>query len=782
MISIALLALAFLVLIVVGMALIGSAFRYSIGRLFRGQFEPAADWTSTVLRLIEDIAIGLALIPVVFLVATAAGLNIGEGIAFGLLVLSAAVLVYRIVWDRDSFGVLLRHLRAPGRLGVAALGVVLALVLADRLVPYAPFLVYSGDDIRMFTLVTELLRTNGGPPLTSWGAFAGPNWNVVVDNHLTFSGSESIFAVMTWWVPGNIPQMVSATVIAIAVLIPLGAYVFLSRLFPDRDPSLPIFGALAFGVFSAYPLYFLQWGGIDDTVGWFLFPVSLGFLLVYVSGNLRKVESLVLGALVFAGAVASNPLSAFYVGTFLVALFVATLLFRTQVLRSLIGMAAFLALAVLLVSPLVYSVASSWHAAITALPPGTNGWGTWQTNVILRPGDWPGSIGRLFELNTSHSPVLFVTVGGLLGLLWFCWKNRFATTLLLWLVALLLVNSNGPFGLYFIKYPLWDVPYPDRTADIMFLPFSGGLALLLSELWVRAAPALRRSPGVPAEPTVNLPTRKSPRRGAAPWLVAMVAVMTVGTVAATEIGANNYVTVAWGNPFTPQDAAGFEWIQSNVPHNATILVTSADSGTWIPEFTGVRVFPYPELINNPTVVNVTSTIPSLFNTTAYQPALGFLREYNTSYVYFGERTEYSIVRGLNVPMFVEPTPVTPFLRSAEVCASPANDSWLSLTCNNDSATFRGPVVLSLTEFHGGGLLGVARIAIPSEVDWTFVLHSGTPEWPGNWSVTFSEHPIGSTVFEDGNVFILQLDPFFLDLVSDASAVLNKTVSGTVPQI
>jgi hypothetical protein len=782
MISIALFALAVLPVLVLGMGVIGSALRYGLGRLLPGSFHPPQDWTAAFVRLVEDVAIGFAVIPIVFLFLTVSGTRVGEAAAYGLLVIGGATLLARVAWDRASFGVPFRSFRAPGRWALAAIGVVFALVLAIRLIPYGPFLVYSGDDIRMFTLITQLLQTNGGPPLTSWGSFAGPTWNVVVDNHLTFSGSEAIFATVSWWVGGNLPQTVSATVIALNAMIPFGAYVFLTRLFPTRDRSLPVFGALAFGLFSAYPLFFLQWGGIDETVGWFLFPVSLSFLLSYLANGRRALAGLVLGGIVFGGAVISNPLSAFYVGTFLVALLLAILLFRSQIARGVAGIAAFLGLAVALVSPLVYSVVSGWQSAVTALPPGSGGWGSWQTDVILRPGDWSGSIGRFFELNTAYSPILFVTVLGLSGIVLFCRRDRMVTTLGIWLAALLLLNTNGPFGLYWVRYPLWNVPYPDRIADIMFLPLSAGVALVLSELWQRRTPRFDPIVTYSSDTTTPPPRTHRYRRGVTGALVVFLVLMTVGTAAAAEIGLNNSATVAWGNPFTPQDAAGFQWIETHVPRNATILVTSADSGTWIPEFTGVRVFPYPELINNPAVVNVTATIPSLFNTTAYGSALGFLREYDTSYVYFGERTEYSIVRGLNVPEFVDPTPITPFVAASNVCSSQPGNYSLLLACNSTSATFRGPVVLSLTETEGGAVLGTAWVGIPAGTVWTFVLHSSTPQWPGNWTANFTEQPIGSTVYEDGNVFIIQFNPLFLRLVSDSTTVLNQTVRGTVPQL
>ena len=784
MIDVGLLTLGILPILVLGMGLIGSSLRYALGQLWpsvRGV--PPEDWTDVFVRAIEDVALGLATVPILFVLTSTAGIPLGAPVAFALLGIGVAAVVVRAVFDRTSLGVPFTRAPARGRLGLLAVAAVLAVVILTRVVPYDSLLVYAGNDIRMYTLITQLVQAHGGF-VDSWGSFSGPTWNVVIDNHLTFAGSEAVFSIVAWWVPISVPQLTSATTIALNILIPFGAYVFLRRLFPDRDASLPVLGALIFGAVAAYPLYFLQWGGIDETAGWFLFPIALSFLLGYLKEPGRNSGALLLGGWVLGGAVIANPISAFYVVSFLIALLITGFLFRDEIVRGIRAVGIFLAIGLALVSPLAYTIARRWQSSLAALPPGSEGWEGFQNAVILRPGDWVGSIGRFFELNTGLAPVLFVTIGGLAGLALYAYRDRIAATLLLWVLALLLLNTNGPFGLFFIQYPLWSVPYPDRVAEVMFLPLSIGTALVLSGLWVRGRTVFVRPEFHPSAPEVRAPIRPRPRpsRAAVTALAVFVILAVLGGTAAGEINQSNVGTVLWGSSLTSQDLAGFQWIEGHVPSNATILVTSADSGTWIPEFTGVRVFPYPELINNPSVVNVSNYVPGFFNSTNYAPTMGFLREFNTSYVYFGERTQYDILRGLNVPMFVDPTPITPFVRESSSCGASTNISWLWLTCNNDSATFEGPVVLSLTELLNGSVLGVAHVAIPAGYAWTFDLRSGTPQWPGNWAVHFSESPIGSTAFEDDKVCIVRLDPFFLRLVSDPARVLNETISGRVPQL
>lgn len=777
MFSVSLLALVLLPILVAGFALIGSMLRRALSYLLRSPSTPPSDWPGALCRLVEDAAIGLALTPILYLLATLTNLSLTSAFAFGLLGLAGAFFLIRLVFEPRRFGVPFQNPKATGKWVALAMGVGFLLVLLDRLIPYSSYQVYSGNDIRMFTLITQLVEGQGHF-VSSWGSFAGPSWNVVTDSHLTFSGSEAVFSLLNAWVPWNTPQLVSAAVIVVGILIPCSAFVFLRSLFPHRSYSVPFFGALTFGVAAAYPLFFQDWGGIDEQVAWFLFPVALALLLNYLRSPTGNSLQLTLGGILLGGTIIVNPFPIVYVGLFFLAFLLAALLSRTASLRELESIGAFLAIALVIASPVIYKALAGWHAFSSSVPAGYAGWNAFRTAVILKPGDWFGSLWRFLTLTLDYVWVAFVVVIGCAGLVAHLSRERQAITLTLWLMGLMLLNTNGPFGLYFVQYPGWSLLYPDRLVELMFLPLSAGVGLAFAVLFDRLRqdfkplPRLRRRGARAAQglkPSVLL-------------AVLFVALLAVCGVSSYHIADANYSTVGWGNSFTGQDAATFEWMEQHLPSNSTVLVNPADSGSWVPEFTGIRVFPYFELINNVSVYDEAIRIPSYFNTTQYADTLTFLHDFNISYVYFGQRTAYSVPQNLTLPEFLYPTPVLDYATQYSSCVPSPNPSVLLLTCNNDTATFTGPVVLSLTEWHNGQATGTAWFGVPSMGRLDFVLHANTPQWPGEWEAEFSEVPLATQVFQDSNAVVLQFNPLFLSLATNSTKVLFQSVTGTVPQV
>jgi hypothetical protein len=242
---------------------------------------------------------------------------------------------------------------------------------------------------------------------------------------------------------------------------------------------------------------------------------------------------------------------------------------------------------------------------------------------------------------------------------------------------------------------------------------------------------------------------------------------------------NNRETIAWGNSLTPTDVSVFSWIGANLPRNATILVDASGSGSWIPEFTDVRAFPFGELIDSPAVFRITQEIPSYFATHNWSNALVFLAEFNITFAFFGERTQYSVVPAVTPAEVGDAPSVGAFVRASSTCQPLGNES-IRLTCNGDSVSFSGPVVLSLTEYHNGSFAGVTDVGVPSNTTWTFVLHSGTPESNGTWEANFTALPLGSMVYQDGGASVYRFDPTFLELATSGGAILLVPVSGTLP--
>jgi hypothetical protein len=783
--SIALLALALLPILVAGFGVVGSAVRWTLARLFSFARAPLpGNWPEALIRVVEDVALGAAVFPVLFLIATLLNLYIGVVVLVGVLGAALALFLLRLVVHRTGFGTPISgRLPRPGWVGgVLLVGFVAA--LAIRLASYAPFLVYAGNDIRFFTLITELVEAHGHY-VASFGPFVQPGWNLTVDPHLRFSGSEAIFATLNAWVPWNTPQLVSAAVLDFGILLPLSAFVFIRAVFPNRSYWYPTFGALALGLLAAYPLFYQQWGGIDEQVNWFLLPVAFALLLRYVRSGERGGAELWLGGAVLGAAFIVNPYPIAYGAVFVVSLLIASALGRgaPALGRTVPRVIAFFAIGLVLVSPVLYQVFVGLSHANTVTPPGYAGWGEFQTAVILQAGNWNASALNLLTMHTGVWATAVFVLLGWAGLVLALRKEPLAVVLLGFAVGLLVLNSNGPYGIFWVQYPGWNFLYADRPLEWMFLPLAAGVGWLVATLFEAAiAPGLVPSPAT--NPPVPLRHRVVRVRGRpvalAPALV-LVAIVVLAGLGTARLATDNSATVSWGSTLTPADIQGFQWLETHVSGNATVLVDGADAGTWIPEFTGLRVFPYPELIASPAVYEETLRFPAFFNTTEYGSALSFLQSYNISAAYWGPRNGYSDVPDISPGLFAAARPVLDFATAASICSPPNPNGSLWLSCDNDSVTLRGPVVMNVTEYHDGSLIGVTWIGIAENTSTTITLHENTPQYPGEWKILLSEIPLGRTDYEKGQVTIVVLYPEWLALEGAPPGVRATPMVGTVDQ-
>jgi hypothetical protein len=774
MFNVAVLVLALLPALVIGLALIGSLLRYAVRRALRAPASPATSWTTATVRVTEDVGLGVTVVVLAYVAAGALGIPLGAGFAFGLLALAVAVFAVRYLADRESIGVPFPRTSKPALLGAGLLVGLLAVVLATRILPYTSFVVYSGNDVRVFSLITELVEAHGGL-VSSWGSFAGPTWNVATDPHLVFAGPSAVFAFLNAWVPWSTPQLVSAAAISFNVLIPFSAYGFFRRLFPTQPPLAPLLGALTLGVLASYPINFLQWGGLDETLGWFLFPTALSLLLQYLHGESRKVLPLLLGGLAFGALIAVSPLEFFYTLAFLLAYVLGILLTRAAFVRPFVSVVSFLAVAFVAASPVIYHEASGWLHYNSAVPPGYAGWGTFQNSVILEPGNVVGSLVRFWTLLIPIPYVLFVTLTGWAGLVLYFRKEAAVITLVVWIAILLVMNTDGPFGLFWVQYPFWTFLYPDRTAHMIFIPLSAGSGLLLTRL------ISLRWPGASALPATPAPWRALPPRRRVTISVILIVVLVSGAGCAYQVALNNSNAVAWGNSLTTSDLTAFTWMKANVPAHATVLVNAADSGTWIPEFTGLRVFPYANLINNPSVYDQTLRVPVDFNTTNYTSALQLMGEYNLSYVFFGARVQYSFSQQLTLAEFTQASPIGAFIAHEALCSPSGSDTTVWLRCSSDSVGFHGPVLLNLTEFHNGSRIGSEWVGVPDATEWDPTLQTNTSSFPGNWSFEIASVPIAPVLFAAGTSKLLYFNPVFQELEMDTGTVLQVPQDGPLPQ-
>lgn len=777
MLSIALLALALLPLMVGILGTIGSAIRWLIVRLVpeRATNLPSG-WADAVVRVLEDVALGMALFPILYLAVTLGDASIGEGVLIGIAAAAAGFFLARLVWRRREFGFpVAAPFPRPDRFIGLFLGI-LTLIAVVRLAAYAPFVVYAGNDIRYFTLITQLVEAHGHY-ITSFGAYGDPTWVLAVDPHLRFAGSAAIFSALNAWVPWNAPQLVSAAVIDVGILIPCAAFVLFRAVFPERGNWVPLLGAFALGLFAAYPLFYQDWGGIDEQLNWFLLPIALAFFLRYARGDPWWHADVLLGGFVFGASLIVNPYPVVYAGIFLAGWVAATAIHRAGAVRSLKRAVLFYAVGLGISGVVFWQALAGFEHANSLIPPGYAGWGAFETSVLLPAGHWEVWGWNLLEMNTGILATGLLVVVGWAGLAYASRLDRGALTLLIFALGLLVVNSNGPFGLYWIQYPGWNYLYADRPLEWMFLPLAGGFGWVLGVL---GGPTLD-APEVP--PTAPPGARSMSRPAQFPTgTVALAVLVALGGIASAYIAGDNAATVSWGSELTPQDVTAFAWMETNLPRDSTTLVDGADAGTWIPSFTHLRVFPYPELINSPSVYEEYQALPAQLAHEDYSSVLNLFHAYDIQSAYWGAREGYSEVPQWQPAEFVQPQNVLPFLTQLSTClAPPGPNQSVRLYCNTDYASFRGPMVLNMTEYEDGVAIGGVLVALTSNATWTFVLNTSAPGYVGRIGVSFDMEPLASGPYQNADTFVAVLNPTWLGLVVQTKPVEIIPSWGYVPE-
>ena len=739
--------------------ILGTTIKWILGALAERKWTiPFHVRGNVLLRVLEDFALGISFVPVYFVVANSLHVTISADLVFAALLVSFGVSGYRIWLMRRGWMTSLKRFLWTSRWEVSILIVITVVALYFRLAPYWGLYVFDGDDIRQYTLLTQLLVSQGHLP-TSWGTYALPAWYQPgwTNNHLIFLGTESVFAFLSFVVPVDLPQLTSGAMILFNAAIPLMGFGVVRTLFPHRSSSGAYATAALLSAVTAYPLFFLQWGGIDEVTAW---VVLLGLVINFVSAmSSSKIDliRLAAGGVFAGGLLAISPIVFAYALGFYAAVVIEVAVVGPSRLRPAILVIGQLVLGVALTATLLWE--GIHNATQNTLLPGTTGWGTFATAPILRYGDWAGSVYRLLTL-TSFLYSIPIVLMGYVGLgLGSIRRKVFhhAPGLALWALLLFLLNENGPFGLYTIKYPGWNSIFPDRPAEFLFVLMSFGGGILTIHLWEYIRHGSVSCP---------LTKRQGYRKGGS-WrvaaVVALASILIVSSATAYHVYQGNAATVQFGQTVTAQDVAAFHWIAENVPKNSTILVNEYDSGSWIPEFDQIRVFPSIYLISNETVFNNYNTmVEQLTNTSAPQlsmySTLG--RESNLTYAYFGGKVEYGIPDSIPLGVYIDPLPVLDYA-SRVVTGCVVNQTvYVILLCqNNDFATIPGPMALTITLKLNGTVRDVYNVTVPSNESFTYVEHQYTPEFPGDWVATIVAQPLGKVLYRSSNerVFVLALN-------------------------
>ncbi len=735
------------------LVLLGSSLRWIVDSLLARRWDQAFHGEGPVEeRLIFDLALGTAAIPVLFLFANVAGVPFVYPLAYLLLAFLAVTSLARVYFVRRELVRKARDTLRSRRIELAVLLGALVLSVSLRVAPYWDAYVYAGDDIRAYSLLAESILTQGRLP-TSWGFAALPSWSSGTDYHLAFTGSEAVFAFFGTWVPLDLPQLASAITLIFSSLFFAAIFLCARRLLPGL-PREGVLVASVIGAISPYPLLFDEWGAIDETMGWVVLLAALTVLATVPRSRSLAGRDIVAGAVLLAGLVLISPIDGVFAVLFLGCFLISRIVVRAGIRTALKVLAAQVVGAAILIAPLAVFVARIAFGGVSA-GPDSAGVAAFQAYPIFQPGNLSDSLFRLITLLTLTWTLVPLVLLGLFGFVVLVVVRRTTPGVLalaLWAGALFLLNENGPNGLFLLHYPEWNFVFPDRPANLLFVPVSIGAGFLVGSLLVRSRVprAAAIAPQLPSRRRWVL--RRSAQAG-------VVVALVLCLVSVNGLFEDNAARVANGTSLTLNDVAAFDWIDSHVPSGSTIVVNWGDSGTWLPEFAHDRVFPYYEVTSNASVLTAYNVmIAGLLasaapNFTAYS-SLG--ADYNFSYAFLGARPQFYEAGPLYGSNFEDPPSAGSYVLRMSPGVTEAANGTVALSGSGENVTLRGPLALALTVAQGG-TVSVRTLAVPVGMDLRYTLEPSSGSPAQAW---LAVEPLGSLVFSSGGSLVFQLNPGF----------------------
>jgi hypothetical protein len=751
-------ALVVLPFVVILLPLIGTSGKWLIGSAMSRNWKLAFPAKGNLLlRVIEDFALGTALVPIFFAFANGGSVPLTSGFAYAIVIVSVAISAYRLyLLGRNSLGSLWGFLRSS-RWEIAALAGITGLALIFRLAPYWNLYVFSGDDIRTYTLLAQSVVSQGKLPM-NWNPYSFPSWNPYgwIDNHLFFTGTESIFAFLSFMVPVDLPQMTSSVAIIFNAAVPLMGYALVRALFPKASRSAALVTGVVLAAVSVFPLFFEQTGEIDEIIGW---VVLLGVVTNYLGSMTPEGidwRRQVLGGVLLGGLLEISPIVFVYGLCFFIAFWLEAVLSNQRRWRTTETIASQLVIGLVIAIPVL--LMGIHNALQTGPPPGTSGWGAFAASPILRYGDWGGSIFRLVTL-TSFFYSVTVVIGGWSGIVVGVLRRRtymHAPAIALWAVFLFLLNENGPFGLYLVKYPEWNWVFPDRVVEFLLVLLSVGVGVLVAYLLAHT--------GWRSEANPNMEYRRHPdSRLLQTSATVLLCIVVVGSgITSCEAFSFNSSAVTAASSVTSADLAAFSWIEGNVPKGSTVLVNEHDAGTWLPAMDGIRVFPYVYLMTNESIVDNYDTMVSQLSNrgapdfTMYS-ALG--QEFNLSYSFFGSKVGYGFSDPFPASVLYDSPPVTNYATHLVTACPTSSNTSIQLCSDNDTVTIQGPIALFVSVLENDIVTTTYQVNVPVNMTFTYVLHGSSSQQSGTSGVRITAQPPATIDYGSSNTMpvVMSLD-------------------------
>lgn len=145
-----------------------------------------------------------------------------------------------------------------------------------------------------------------------------------------------------------------------------------------------------------------------------------------------------------------------------------------------------------------------------------------------------------------------------------------------WILILLIFGVNNPKGLFFIKFPLWNLFVPSRMFTYLLLPFCVLAGLLFNFVSVSGKWVLTRN------------NHQRYDRGIRYVFITVIIVLVTSTIVVcyTDIKKNQSSELFARSciPISDDDLRCFEWIKKNTTMHDRFLVEMSDAGQYIPSY------------------------------------------------------------------------------------------------------------------------------------------------------------------------------------------------------
>lgn len=602
-----------------------------------------------------DTAFATTLIPILVFAFTLIGLPLNTYSAVIVLFIAALVSLFSSRKEisrflRKGLGVsfstegVRSYIKAHG-FSIFASAIFLVIMFI-YLFPTVGLYVYPADDAKMHTFITELVVENNGYP-SSFGRYAFNPSPTGITYPLGFHMICAFFYFLT-----SIP--VEGCVLLITQIYNglgyMAMFFFAEKLFKSKYSGL--FSAIFLSLVSSQPMFFFGWGGNAELLGNYLLLIFLGLHLEKMLEERRSADIFVASTIIFAGMLYIHEFSALYC---LCCIFPLTLYrcLRQRSFKPALEIGTILTLAFVLDFTLINRLLNlgADAARIELSEKFSDSW--FSQNQFLGPellfsNNCLDNVWDVFQIWFGLPLIIFSSIGLLYMLME---KNIDVDRLVLlfgWLIALIAIHENGPYGLYLIKFPFWHLLFPNRFFLAMGLPLSCAAGFCLQKFNESTASSLEGARKKNSFLRVRITNRL--------WVIPIVIVL----VHQASINVTTIIQYQDRAAVTDQDYRAFMWIRENTPTDAAFYVTDADAGQWIPSIAQRRVFPIVanSFVESCITEDYFEDTRTLFHVMMTDPnndkALSILDNYDITHVFIGAKSIFERQQ-LNFVLFLNST-------------------------------------------------------------------------------------------------------------------------------